>query len=73
MKSEHFKERQIEIDGWPVKLTSYRLGEKYICQADNVSPGACLARFKAVSPEEAEAQAISKAKHLLGKTRRRQI
>jgi hypothetical protein len=73
VKSEHFKERQIEIDGWPVKLTSYRLGEKYICQADNVSPGACLARFKAVSPEEAEAQAISKAKHLLGKTRRREI
>jgi hypothetical protein len=73
VKSEHFRERQIEIDGWPVKLTSYRLGEKYICQADNVSPGACLARFKAVSPEEAEAQAISKAKHLLGKTRRREI
>jgi hypothetical protein len=73
VKSEHFNERQIEIDGWPVKLTSYRLGEKYICQADNVSPGACLARFKAVSPEEAEAQAISKAKHLLGKTRRREI
>jgi hypothetical protein len=73
VKSEHFEERQIEIDGWPVKLTSYRLGEKYICQADNVSPGACLARFQAVSPEEAEAQAISKAKHLLGKTRRREI
>lgn len=73
MKSEHFKERQIEIGGWPVKLTSYRVGEKYICQADNVSPGACLARFKAPTLEEAEAQAISKAKHLLGKTRRRVV
>jgi hypothetical protein len=73
VKSEHFKEREIEVDGWPVRLTSYRLGEKYICQADNVSPGACLARFKAGTPEEAEAQAISKAKHLLGKTRRREI
>ena len=73
MKAEHFKERQIEIDGWPVKLTSYRLGEKFICEADNVSPGACLARFKSVSPEDAEAQAISKAKHMLSKTRRRDI
>ena len=73
MNSENFKERQIEIDGWPVRLTSYRVGEKYICQADNVSPGACLARFKAETPGEAEAQAISKAKHLLGKTRRREI
>jgi hypothetical protein len=73
VNSEHFTERQIEIEGWPVKLTSYRVGGKYVCQADNVSPGACLARFTAASFEEAEAQAISKAKHLLGKTRRREV
>ncbi len=73
MKSENFQEREIEIDGWPVKLTSYRVGNEYVCQADNVSPGACLARFTAATPEEAEAQAISKAKHLLGKTQRRPI
>jgi hypothetical protein len=73
VKSEQFKEDQIEIEGWPVRLTSYRVGEKYVSQADNVSPGACLARFSAATLEEAEAQAISKAKHLLGKTRRRQV
>ena len=65
-----FEERQIDIDGWPVKLTSYQVGDKFICQADNVSPGACLARFAGSTPEEAEAQALSKAKHLLGKTKR---
>lgn len=73
MNSEQFKEHQIDIEGWPVRLTSYRVGEKYVCQADNVSPGACLARFSAATLEEAEAQAISKAKHLLGKTRRRDV
>ena len=73
VKSEEFQERQIEIDGWPVKLTSYRVGEKYVCQADNVSPGACLARFSADSPEEAESQALSKARHLLSKTKRHEI
>jgi hypothetical protein len=73
VNSERFEERQIEIEGWPVRLTSYQVGEKYVCQADNVSPGACLARFAAATLEEAEAQAISKAKHLLGKTRRREI
>jgi hypothetical protein len=71
--SEQFQERQIEIGGWPVKLTSYRVGDKYVCQADNVSPGACLARFTAATPEEAESQAISKARHLLGKTHRREV
>lgn len=72
-RSDHFSERQIELNGWPVRLTSYRVGEKFVCQADNVSPGACLARFSANTAEEAEAQAISKAKHLLGKTKRRDV
>jgi hypothetical protein len=73
INSQQFQERQIELNGWPVKLTSYRVGDKYVCQADNVSPGACLARFSAATPEEAESQAISKAKHLLGKTRRQEV
>jgi len=68
-----FQEREIEIAGWPVRLTCYRIGEQYICQADNVSPGACLARMSASTAEEAESQAISKARHLLGKTRRREV
>jgi hypothetical protein len=72
-RSQDFSERQIELNGWPVRLTSYRVGEKYVCQADNVSPGACLARFSAPTQEEAEAQAISKARHLLGKTKRRDV
>lgn len=68
-----YAERQIEIDGWPVRLTSYQVGSKYVCQADNVSPGACLARFSASTAEEAESQAISKARHLLGKTKKREV
>jgi hypothetical protein len=71
--SNSFSERQIELNGWPVKLTSYRVGQKFVCQADNVSPGACLARFSAPTLEEAESQAISKARHLLGKTRRQEV
>jgi hypothetical protein len=71
--SHGFHERQIDVDGWPVRLTSYQAGEKYVCQADNVSPGACLARFAADTPEVAESQAISKARHLLSKTQRRAV
>lgn len=71
--AQGFQEREIEIDGWPVRLTSYRVGGKFVCQADNVSPGACLARISAETAEEAESQAISKARHLLGKTKRREV
>ncbi len=73
LSTANFEERQLEIDGWPVKLTSYRVGEQYICQVDNVSPGACLARFSAATAEEAESQALSKARHLLSKTKRREV
>ncbi len=71
--AQSFRERHIEIDGWPVKLTSYRIGDKFVCEADNVSPGASLARFSAATAEEAESQTISKARHLLSKTKRREI
>jgi hypothetical protein len=72
-ETQNFQERQLEVNGWQVRLTSYRVGDKYVCQADNVSPGACLARFSAATLEEAESQALSKAKHLLGKTRRQEV
>ena len=72
-KTAEHQEREIELNGWPVRLTSYRLGNKYIVQADNVSPGAVLARFAADTFEEAESQAISKARHLLGKTQRHTV
>ena len=73
VKTQQYQERNIELNGWPVRLVSYRIGNKFVCQADNVSPGACLARFSAPTAEEAESQAISKARHLLGKTKRREV
>jgi len=70
MNVEDHQERRLEIDGWPVHLTSYRIGETYHCTADNVSPGAALARTSAATREEAEAAAISKAKERLATTKR---
>jgi hypothetical protein len=72
-KTAEYRERQIELNGWPVRLTSYRIGNKHIVQADNVSPGAVLARFSADTFEEAESRAISKAAHLLSKTKRHEV
>lgn len=73
MKPENYQEKSIDVEGWPVHVVSYKLGDKYICQADNVSPGACLARISADSPEEAERQALEKAGKLLGRTRRVEV
>jgi hypothetical protein len=73
MKPENFSERVVEIDGWLVNLTTYQLGEKWHVKADNVSPGAALARVVADTREDAESRALARAKELLRRTQRRAI
>jgi hypothetical protein len=71
MKPEHFTERKVDVDGWEVNLTTYQLGEKWHTKADNVSPGAALARIVADTREDAESRALARAKELLARTKRR--
>jgi hypothetical protein len=73
MKPQNYNERQIEIEGWPVNITSYMLGDLYYCKVDNVSPGAWLARTTAPTREEAEQKALDKATRLLGRTHRHAV
>jgi hypothetical protein len=70
MKPEDYLERQLEVEGWPVRLTSYRLGKAFHCTADNVCPGAWLARTTGVTREEAEEKALTVAGARLARTRR---
>ena len=73
MNVENFSERQLEIDGWRVNLTTYQIGGLFHCKVDNVSPGAGLARTTGATREEAEEKAIARAKELLSRTRRHQV
>ncbi|MFN7999158.1 MAG: hypothetical protein U0Q18_36395 [Bryobacteraceae bacterium] len=73
MKAEDYSERRLDVDGWQVNLTSYRLGEVYHSKADNVSPGAALARTTGATREEAEQKALERARQLLSRTRRHEI
>jgi hypothetical protein len=59
----------IEIVGWQVRVTSYRLGAEWICVADNVDPGATVARAKGESREAAIAEALRLAGDRLARTR----
>ncbi|MCU1275576.1 MAG: hypothetical protein JWO48_3007 [Bryobacterales bacterium] len=73
MKAEEYQERKVDVLGWPVNLTSYRLGEVFHCKADNVSPGAALARTTGATRDEAEKKALERAEQLLGRTRVRTV
>lgn len=73
MRAEDYQRRREELAGWPVGIVTYRLGEHYICEIDNVSPGARIARAQAASREDAERQALAAATRRLGRTRIRDI
>lgn len=70
MRAEDYQERQLELAGWPVRVASYRLDGVYHAKADNVSPGAALARTTGATREEAERSALERAAGLLANTRR---
>lgn len=70
LKPTNFSERVLEVAGWKLRLTSYELGGKYFCKADNVEPGACIARTEGASKQECEEKALEKAQDYLSRTRR---
>ena len=73
MRVEEYGERSLQLAGWDVYLTTYKLGDVYHCKADNVSPGAALARTTGATRDEAEAKAIERAEQLLANTRRHAV
>ena len=70
LKSEEYRETRRELDGWPINITSYRVGDKWYCSIDNVSPGARFARAEGSTRDEAETTALEKAARYLKQTRR---
>jgi hypothetical protein len=70
MRAEDYSERREVIDGWPINIVTYRLGDTYHCAIDNVDPGARFARAEGPTREEAERTALEKAQRYLKQTRR---
>jgi hypothetical protein len=68
MRAEDYQRRRQELAGWPVGIVSYKLGDRFICEIDNVNPGARVARAEGATREEAERGAITAAERRLGRT-----
>lgn len=69
LKPEDYHARKETAGVWELNVISYKLGDKYLCTVDNVSPGATLARAEGATREEAEAKALEKARAMVGRTR----
>lgn len=69
LRVEDHRTRRDEVAGWPVEITSYRLGPAFRCSVANLDPGATIARAEGASREEAERVALEKAAARLARTR----
>jgi hypothetical protein len=69
-RPEQYSRRRDAVGGWEVEITSYRLGATHFCHIDNVSPGATIARGEGESREQAEGEALAKARERLEKSRK---
>ncbi len=69
LRAEDYRHRRDRLEGWDIGIASYKLGGRYCCEVDNVSPGARLARGEGATREEAEADAVNKAREMLATTR----
>ena len=70
MTAEDFTERKQIIDGWPVNIVTYRIGDRWYCTIDNVDPGARFARAEGTTREDVERIALEKAQKYLKQTRK---
>lgn len=69
LKADDFRTDRREISGWPVNVTSYRIGGIYYCRVDNLDPGATISRTEGETFEEAFEGAMTKAEsRLMSKT-----
>lgn len=61
LHAEDHQEERIVLDGWPVLVTTYRVGERYYCHVANTDPGATIARAAGSDAEEAKRNALAVA------------
>lgn len=70
LKADDFRIDKREISGWPVNITSYKIGRTYICHVDNPEPGTTIARVEGETYDEVVQSAMSMAQErLMSKTK----
>jgi predicted ATPase len=69
LRADGYQRRKERVGAWEIAVISYKLGNQYRCEVDNVSPGTRLARGEGPTRAEAEAQALTAAREKLAGTR----
>jgi hypothetical protein len=69
--AQEFSSWNQDLAGWAVRVTTYRIEDRYYCHVDNVSPGATIARAHGAKLEEAKGRAMERAKERLAMAKKR--
>jgi hypothetical protein len=69
--AEGWETKNIDLNGWPAKLASYRVGDSYIATLELTSFGSTIATVIATTREEAHEAALKNAEARLRGTRLR--
>ena len=68
-RADQYQRRREQLAGGDVRIASYKLADRFVCEVDNVDPAARLARADGATRVEAETRAREKAAELLRRTR----
>lgn len=60
-KSQNFEETFQNLEGIPVSVQTYQIGDSWYCHVSNKDPGATISRSEGKSRNEAEKLALDKA------------
>jgi ribosomal protein S12 methylthiotransferase accessory factor YcaO len=60
----------MDLAGWPVVVTTYRLEATYYTTVENTDPGAWIVKGKGATRQEAETRALKEAESLLAKVKK---
>ena len=70
LHAQSYVRRQAKMLDWDVAITTYKIGDRYYCVIDNVSPGATIARAEGSTCDQAESEALAIAEERLSNTRK---
>ena len=70
MRAEDFRKQPLELGGWTVHITSYRIGGQYLAEVEALDSGVTIARATGDAREKAEEEAMQRAVKRLSRTRR---
>ena len=60
-RAEDYRVAIMEIAGVKVRMTSYKLEDRFFCHIANVDPGATISRAEATTRDEADKLALADA------------